>query len=104
MAGVLLVPLVLVAVLVGLFILVLPIVLRLLLPSCPTLDCGVRLYTLVNLTCFLNSVEVVLVDLGYSTEPRVNHFDDLKRYYIGDEFAERGTTPLYCNIQILKPG
>ena len=38
LAGVLLVPLVLVTVLVGLSILVLPVVLRRLLPSCPVLD------------------------------------------------------------------
>ena len=59
---------------------------------------------LVDLTYFLNGIEVVLVDLGYGTEPRVNHFDNLEQHCVGNEFAERGTTPLYRNVQILKPG
>ena len=62
------------------------------------------MYTLVDLTCFLDGVEVVLVDLGYGTEPRVNHFDDLKRYYMGDEFVERGTTLLNRKVQVLESG
>ena len=104
MAGILLVPLILITVLIGLFIFILPIVFRQLLPSYLILNRWVRLYTLVDLTCFLDGIEVVLVDLGYGTEPGVNHFDDLKRYYIGDEFAEGRTTPLYRKVQVLESG
>ena len=98
MAGILLIPLVFITVLIGLFILILPIILRQLLSSCPVLNRWVRLYTFIDLTCFLNSIEVVFINLGYGTEPRVNHFNDFERYYIGDEFVERGATLFYRNV------
>ena len=99
MAGVLLIPLVLI---VGLPFLVLTLVFRRVfaLVLISVFHRRVSLHPLVGMTSFHNSLEIVLINFGRGAQSRVDETDDVLWQDPRDITAKSGTSPLRGEVQV----